>query len=305
MGHPQLARIEAYRRMTPRRHSRRAFLAAMGSMASACALPAPAFAAPLEKVKDLGVLRVGLYADNRPWSWTEGDKVAGIDADIARTLAEALGVRADIQLVLADEDIADDLRNVIWRGGLLGFQPCDVMLHVPFDRLLMQQENNVVFLSPYYRETFGAACSREGGNCEAAPATFKGRKVAAELASIPDFYLLGHAGGVLAKDLVHLPTGYEAVAALADGSADFAVATSAQIEAVVADHPDAGVKVRKGPLPMMMSPGWDIGIAVKENARNLGFALDAIIEKMIGDGRMAGIFARHGVAWRPALAAQA
>lgn len=284
--------------------NRRAFLSGMAVAAAALALPTTIRAAPLEKVKDLGVLRVGLYADNRPWSWNADGKAAGIDADIARALADALGVRADIQLFFADEDISGDLRNVVWRGGLLGFQPCDVMLHVPFERALMQQEDNCVFLSPYYRETFGAACSREGGNCEAMPASFKGRRITAELASIPDFYLLGHSGGVLAKDLIHLPTGYAAAAALADGSADFSVATVAQIQAVVADHPDAGITVRKGPLPLMMSPGWDIGIAVKENSRNLGFALDGVIEKMIASGQMAEVFARHGVAWRPALAAQ-
>lgn len=276
-----------------------------GLALSALASATSAFAAPLEKVKDLGVLRVGLYADNRPWSWDQGGKVAGIDADIARALAGALGVRADLQLFMAGEDISDDLRNVVWRGGVLGFQPCDVMLHVPFERQLMQAEDNVVFLAPYYRESFGAACSREGGNCEAVPAAFKGRPITVELASIPDFYLLGHAGGVLAKDLVHVPTGYDAAAALANGSADFTVATTAQIEAAVADHADAGIKVRKGPLPMMMSPGWDIGIAVKENSRNLGFRLEEVLEQMTGDGRMAAIFQRHGVNWKPALSAQA
>lgn len=294
--------------MSRQGHSRRRFLAGMGAATlSGTFMPSRLAAAPLEKVRDLGVLRVGLYTDNRPWSWSEGStgKPLGIDADLARALAAALEVRADIQLFPADEDISDDLRNVVWRGGLLGFQPCDVMLHVPFDRVLMQRENNVVFLAPYYRETFGAACARDVGNCEAAPAAFKGRKVAAELASIPDFYLLGHAGGALAKDLIHLPSGYAAAASVADGSADFVVATSAQIEAAVKDHPDAGIKVRKGPLPLMMSAGWDIGIAVKENARTLGFALDEQISHMIGDGRMAALFAQHGVAWRPALAAKA
>ena len=266
---------------------------------------ATARAAPLEKVRSLGVLRVGLYADNRPWSWNAGGAPAGIDVDIAQAFADALGVRADIQLFLAGEDLASDLRNVVWRGGLLGFQPCDVMLHVPFDRQLMQQEDNVVFLAPYYRETFGAACARDGGNCEAAPAAFKGHPIGAELASIPDFYLLGHAGGTLTKDLVHYPSGYDAAASVADGRSDFVVATSAQIQAVVADFPDAGVQVRKSALPLMLSPGWDIGIAVKENARNLGLTLEALTEAMIGDGRMAKLFARHGVAWRPALAAQA
>lgn len=297
MGDPHLDRIKAHRRV-----NRRSFLQALAL--SALAASSSAFAAPLEKVKDLGVLRVGLYADNRPWSWDQGGKVAGIDADIARALAEALGVRADVQLFFAGEDISDDLRNVVWRGGLLGFQPCDVMLHVPFERQLMQAEDNVVFLAPYYRETIGAACSRDGGNCEAVPAAFKGRPITVELASIPDFYLLGHAGGVLAKDLVHVPTGYAAAAALADGSAEFTVATTAQIEAAIADHADAGIKQRKGPLPMMMSPGWDIGIAVKENSRTLGFRLEEILEQMVADGRMAAIFKSHGVTWKPALSAQ-
>lgn len=291
--------------MSADRASRRQFLAGAAAATAVLSLPTTIRAAPLEKVKDLGVLRVGLYTDNRPWSWDDNGKVAGIDADIARALTTSLGVRTDLQLFPADEDLSGDLRNVVWRGGLLGFQPCDVMLHVPFDRQVMQAEDNCVFLAPYYRETFGAACSADGGNCEANPVSFKGRPVAAELASIPDFYLLGHAGGALAKDLVHLPNGYAAAATLVDGSADFSVATTAQIQAVVADHPDAGITVRKGPLPLMMSPGWDIGIAVKENSRNLGFALDELIEKMIAGGQMKDIFATHGVAWRPALAAQA
>lgn len=284
----------------------RAGLGAAGVLALPAALrPLPLMAAPLEKVKELGVLRVGLYTDNRPWSWDDAGKPAGIDVDLAHALAESLGVRADIALFLPGDDVSADLRNVVWRGGLLGFQPCDVMLHAPFDKQLIQQEDNVAFLAPYHRETFGAACSRDGGNCEAMPAAFKGHPITVELASIPDFYLLSQAGGSLTKDLVHVPTGYEAVIALADGRADFTVATTAQIEAAVADHPDAGIQVRKGALPLMFSPGWDIGIAVKDNARNLGFALEATIDKMIDDGRMKALFAHHGVQWRPALAAQA
>ncbi|WP_374410283.1 substrate-binding periplasmic protein [Novosphingobium colocasiae] len=283
----------------------RAGFGAAGVLALPAALrPLPLQAAPLEKVKELGVLRVGLYTDNRPWSWDDGGKPAGIDADLARALASQLGVRADIALFLADDDIAGDLRNVVWRGGLLGFQPCDVMLHVPFDKILIKEEDNVAFLAPYHRETFGAACSADGGNCEAHPASFKGHPVAVETASIPDLYMLGQAGGSMTKDLIHVPTGYEAVAALTDGRADFTVATTAQIEAVVADHPDAGIKVRKSALPLMMSPGWDIGIAVKDNARTLGFALEEAIGAMIADGRMKALFAHHGVQWRPALAAQ-
>ncbi|MBT0669850.1 transporter substrate-binding domain-containing protein [Novosphingobium profundi] len=288
-----------------RRSLLKGLFAAAGALALPAALrPSALQAAPLEKVRASGVLRVGLYADNRPWSWDAQGKPAGIDADLARALAETLGVRADIALFTADEELSDDLRNVVWRGGLLGFQPCDVMLHVPFDRALMQQEDNVVFLAPYYHESFAGACARDAGNCEVVPAQFKGHPIAAELDSIPDFYLLGHAGGVLARDVVHTRTGYEAVSALGAGKAEFAVASRAQIEAAMADAPEAGIRKRRGPLPMMLSPGWDIGIAVKENARTLGFALEAEIDAMIGDGRMTALFSRHGVDWQPALASQ-
>ncbi len=283
---------------------RRSLLRSMTAAGALAALrPAALWAAPLDKVKALGVLRVGLYNDNRPWSWEQDGKPAGIDADLARAIAEALGVRADIALFTADEELSDDLRNVVWRGGLLGFQACDVMLHVPFDRQLMAQEDNVTFLAPYYRESFGAACG-ETTDCEAMPVRWKGRRIAAELDSIPDFYLLGHAGGALAKDVVHLPTGYQAVSAVGRREADAAVATTAQIEAAMHDAPDAGILHRKGFLPAMLSPGWDIGIAVKENSRNLGFAIEELFAAMAKDGRMKATFAKYGVGWRPALASQ-
>lgn len=276
-------------------------LGAVGAFASL--RPSPLWAAPLEKVKAIGFLRIGLYTDNRPWSWEDGGKPVGIDVDLARALADKLGVRADIALFTAGESLSDDLRNVIWRGGLLGFQPCDVMLHVPFDRQLMAKEDNVTFLAPYYRESFGAVCG-EAADCEAMPVRWKGSRIAAELDSIPDFYLLGHAGGALAKDVVHVPTGYEAVAAVGKGTADAAVASAAQIEAAMHDAPDAGIARRKGFLPAMLSPGWDIGIAVKENSRNLGFAIEEEFAAMAKDGRMKAIFAKYGVDWKPALATQ-
>lgn len=282
---------------------RRTFLAGLGAAGAALFLPRIAEAAPLEKVKETGILRVGLYDNNRPWSWDDGGKTVGIDADIARAVAEALGVRVDLALFAADEDVSDDLRNVVWRGGLLGFRPCDVMMHVPFDRKFMADQDQVVVLAPYYREAFTAICAADSArDCEAVPTVFRGRRLAAELDSIPDFYLMGSFGGVLRPDLTHYPTGYDAASAVQAGKADFAVATRAQIDAVLADQPGGGGKRRQGPLPAMMSPGWDIGIAVKENSRSLGFAVEDIMNGMADDGQLAAIFAKYGTEWRAAAA---
>jgi len=264
----------------------------------------PLIAAPLDKVRELGVLRVGLYNDNRPWSWEEGGRAKGIDVDLARAIAEALGVKADLAFFTADEDVSDDLRNVIWRGGLLGFRPCDLMLHAPFDMRFAAKEERVVFVAPYAREEFTAICSTQTKDCEMPPQRFVGKKVGAELDSIPDFYLMGSFGGILKSDVVHFPTGYEAAAAVQDGAVEMAVASRAEIEAALFDRPDLAARQRKSPLPMMMSDGWDIGMAVRDDSRSLGNAVEDIVAAMAEDGRLSALFARYGVTWQPAAATQ-
>jgi len=137
---------------------------------------------------------------------------------------------------------------------------------------------------------------------EAPPTGWRGHRLAAELDSIPDFYLIGSFGGLLAKDVAHYPSGAEAVAAVAAGKADAVLASRAQIEEGL--HRGAkGLALRKGPLPAFTSPGWDIGMAVRENSRTLGDAVEEIVVAMAASGEMKALFALYGVEWTPALAA--
>ncbi|MBC2653426.1 substrate-binding periplasmic protein [Novosphingobium aerophilum] len=274
-----------------------------GLVAGAAALlPRPLAAAPLAKVKADGRLRVGVYADNRPWSWTEGGVLRGIDVDLGKALARALGVEPQVVEFFAGDDLGADLRNVVWRGGLLGFQPCDVMLHVPFDRQLMIENDQVAIVAPYTREGFGLVCGPEGGDCEAPPVQFRGKRIAAETATLSDAYLLGSFGGVLRSNVRHFQSGYAAMAAVGTGTADVAMGTRAQVEAALHDFPAAGLKRRKGPIPALPSPGWDVAMAVKDNSRTLGDALETIVGELVAKGAMASIFATYGVEWHAALA---
>ena len=281
--------------------NRRAFLSSVALVALGAATPA--LAAPLGKVRELGVLRVAVYKDNRPWSWRKEGKLTGIDVDIAQALAKALGVRADIAELVADESVDDDLRNGVWKGGLLGFQPADLMLHVPFDRTFAARNDQVAIIAPYYRETFQFAAAKGALDVNAPPTQYRGRKLAVEIDSIPDFYLIGAFGGLLAKDVVHFPGGTDAAAAVVDGKADAVLASRAQIDAVVHDSGATNIVRRTGPLPAFTSAGWDIGMAVKENSRNLGDAVESILADMTSSGALKAIFDAHGVTYAPALAA--
>ncbi|KXU29668.1 ABC transporter substrate-binding protein [Sphingobium sp. 22B] len=282
--------------------SRRGLIGGAGAAMALGLCPGMIQAAPLGKVRELGVLRVVVYKDNRPWSWEEGGKLVGLDADLASAIAGKLGVRADLAQLVADESADDDLRHGVWKGGLLGFAPGDLMLHVPFDRTFAARNDQVAIIAPYYRESFRFAGTQNAIDLEAPPTGWRGHRLAAELDSIPDFYLIGSFGGILAKDVAHYPSGSDAVAAVAAGKADAVLASRAQIEEGL--HRGAkGLTLRKGPLPAFTSPGWDIGMAVKENSRTLGDAVEEIVAAMAASGEMKALFATYGVQWTPALAA--
>ncbi len=271
--------------------SRRAFLG--GALASVAVLPLGAAAAPLEKIKANGVLRVAVYRDFEPWSWKQDGRMVGIDVDLAERIAAKLGVRAETVDFLADEGVDDDLRNMVWRGSLVGGTVCDLMMHVPVDRAFALQNDRAVIVAPYYREGFQMACGLDT-DCEVAPPAFKGRRLAAELDSIPDFYLSGSFGGVLRPDVKHLLSGQAAIDSVKKGEADVAMASRAQIEHALQGGSKT-VKVRKGPLPALPSPGWDIGVATKDDSRDLADTIDAMIADFRKDGTIDAILAKYGV----------
>ncbi|MCS6986245.1 MAG: transporter substrate-binding domain-containing protein [Sphingomonadaceae bacterium] len=253
--------------------------------------------ASLEKVREKGVLRVAVYADLRLFSWREGSKVLGIDADLGRALAEALGVRVDLWDFVADEEVGDDLRNTVWRGPLLGGQVADVMLHAPYDLAFARRHDRVAIVAPYCRETFALAYVPEGGARFEGPLPgLAGRRVAVELAGLPDLFLSAQFGGVLRAQLVREPTGDAAVRAVLAGRADAVIATRAQIEHAGLAQ---GLRLRQAPLPGLLARGWDVGLAVRDDSRDLGDALEEAVRELAQDGRLDRMFAGYGVARQP------
>lgn len=274
--------------------SRRALLGAAFGLAAALALPIPASALPLRKVRETGVLKIAVYRDFAPWSWRENGVLKGIDVEFGQALAERLGVKAELIDFMADEGVSDDLRNMVWRGPLIGGTAADVMMHVPYDPAFAKLNDRVVIVGPYYREGFAMACSRDI-DCEVPPPQFKGKKLAAELDSIPDFYLSGSFGGVLRSDVTHQTSALKAFDLVTEHKADVVMATRAQVEhAMTRPGAEALVK-RKGALPALPSAGWDVGLAIKDDSRDLADALEGHVEAMRADGSIDAILARYGV----------
>jgi len=253
-----------------------------------------ATAAPLDEVVAKGAVRVAVYRDFPPFSYRAKGALAGVDVDIAKVIAEKLGVRIDFMELTADENMDDDLRNAVWKGHFMGGGIADIMMHVPVNRAFAQRNDLVVIFGSYQRENFAVARDPARVSETAGFPVFQTEKVGVELDSVPDFFLSGAFGGRLREKVVHYPTVELAVAGLRAGTVSAVFAPRSQLEGALG--PDAAkFPIGTMPAPTLNPSEWEIGMAVKENSRDLAYRVGDIVTELLNDGTMGRIFGRHGL----------
>jgi ABC-type amino acid transport substrate-binding protein len=283
--------------MRTTRPTRRDCLRWIGAACAAgvAAAPLASSATPLTRVLERGLLRVGVYHDMPPFH-VNGK---GIDVDLARSLAESLGVKLALLPFHADDSMNDDLRNMVWRGHYLGYGPADVLLHVPVDRPLMDGNPQVTVFAPYCRD--GVAIARRLDRVPQLDslAPLAGQSVAVPGQSLAGWLLIGADGGAYRERLsTQWKDGAEAARALLRGEVAVAAGLSSELESVL--RADTRFAVTPLPSPRAPRDGWAVGMAVKRDATELAQALQAAVNELAGSGRLERIFARGNLAWRPA-----
>ena len=247
-----------------------------------------------DRIIEEGWIEFAVYADYAPWSYEEKGKAVGVDVEIGRLIARALGVEARFRLVAAGENLEADLLNYVWKGATVGGRVSDVMLHVPYDSALVCRIEQVTFTGQYATENiaiaYRAADYEEKGPT---PPFFRFDPVAVENDSIADFFLTSLIGPV---DKIHR---YRSAAAamdgLAGGDTKAAMGPRAELEAGIVRHPDSGLAIHSPPLVGFSRASWTIGVGVNFQHKDLAYAVDEAIEKALADGEIAGIFQRHGL----------
>jgi ABC-type amino acid transport substrate-binding protein len=257
--------------------------------------PAPAAATPLDKVRQRGSLVVGVYNDMAPFH----DAGRGIDVDIARQLAEALGVKLSLLPFNADENMNDDLRNMVWRGHYLGYGPADVLMHVPVDPPLMQANPRVQIFAPYYRDRVVIARDLSRTPQMESLAVFRGQPIAAAGNSLAGWLMIGAENGAY-RDQVRtkIKDGLEAARLLRTGDVAAAVGQASELESVL--RGDARFAIDPLPLPRAPRDGWAVGLAVKKDSTDLAQALQAAMNELSSSGRLRTAFEVGNVNWRAA-----
>jgi ABC-type amino acid transport substrate-binding protein len=245
----------------------------------------------LASVRARGALRVAVYKEFAPFS----DQGHGIDVEIGQALSAALGLRAEFLPFDAEEKVEDDLRNMVWRGTLLGYGPADVMLHVPVDPEFARRSPQVRIFGPYYRERLQLV-----RNLASIPRidtldALRGHPVGAEDGTLASIVLLSTDGGRLASDLRHFHSTALALDELKAGRLDAVMGLSSELQYGIAGHD--GFAISSPAAPGLAPGGWRLGLAVKADRDELGNALQGALDALAAAGKIEQIFKKYNVSW--------
>jgi ABC-type amino acid transport substrate-binding protein len=260
----------------------------LACLALALCAVAPAHA-DWNRIQQSGSLKVAVYNEFAPFS----DKGAGIDVDLAEALAKKLGLALKLLPFPAGEELGDDLRNMVWKGHYLGYGPADVMLHVPVDTRLMQQNGQVRIFAPYHVENVRLVRSvRRVPDYEGLDSLL-GKKIGVEKVSIAGMVMLGEGNGRFREGVKIYDSAIEALEQLKAGETDAVLANRSEIESVFRGDP--AFPVSEVAFERLPRSGWAVGMAVRKEDTEMARRLQAAMNEMAASGELKAIFARHGV----------
>lgn len=252
--------------------------------------------ADLDTIIERGYMEFALYEDFAPWSFMENGKPRGIDVDLARLIAQEIGVEAHIKLVAAGETLDADLRNWLWKGPVVGGRVANVMMHVPYDSEFACRVEQVTFTGTYHQESIAIAFDMASYPDEKpVPAYFRFDTVGVENDSIADFYITQLLGSQAAPNIRRYRSTAEAMAGLALGEVMAVMGPTAQLEYGLTD----GLDMHQPPLPAFSVGKWTVGVGVHFAYKPLSYMVDDIIFAALNDGRLQNIFANYRVTLVP------
>ncbi|MDO6460369.1 ABC transporter substrate-binding protein [Granulosicoccaceae sp. 1_MG-2023] len=276
-------------------------------------LSGQACARSYDDVLDSGYIKIAVYKDFPPYSWMDDGTAKGIDVALARRIADELGVRLDILWLTPDENLDADLRNAIWRGpridntvsddnaSRLQKNIADVMMRVPYDREYSERRDElgllknelVHMLAPYQREQWQIAYDGRKIDEVETIAVFQYHTIGVEIDSIPSFYMMSAFNGRMRDKTRHYATLTDAFEAMQTQQVDAVMGMKTRISWLLAGAGDDNLKYADNAFPTMGRQTWDIGIAIHDHYRQLGYAVGDVIDAEIRSGRLQAWFEEH------------
>ncbi len=223
----------------------------------------------LNEVQRRGALYVGIEGDNPPFSLIEGDTVVGLDADLARALAEALGV--EVHFVVGGYDGLYDALDVGKVDVLIS------ALWVDPNRL-----ENFRYTVPYFDAGQMLVVHAGSANAPEGAGDLEGRTVAVEFGSAGDVWARGQKRRLHTLHIRRCDTPAEALDAL----------TLGEVDAAIIDSVSLRLDGRSGLIAAEAVTYEPYAAVTRAESGQLWDALNAALRAMMADGRLDALIAR-------------
>jgi ABC-type amino acid transport substrate-binding protein len=273
---------------------------------SCCCFCTTAFSRSYDDIIKNNEIIIAVYNDFRPFSYIVDGKEKGIDVDLAHAIAKNLGVKLRLRWMTADENVDDDLRNNIWKGHFLNRTVADLMLRVPYDKeysLLRDDVGQLVhqhvhMFAPFHTETWKIIYNSKKIDSVETIAVFQYHDIGVEIDSIPQIYLTSAFRGGMREHAKQFSSISQAITAMTENKVDAVMGLASQISHYQTELSKTDFPLAKNGFPMIGRQQWDIGMAVKTDYRQLGYAVGDIVENIIKTGEMSKIFANYNVIYK-------
>lgn len=269
-------------------------------------LCATAFSRSYDDIIESDEIVIAVYNDFQPFSYRENGDEKGIDVDLAQVIAKKLGVKLRLRWMTADETVDDDLRNNLWKGHFLNRTIADLMLRVPYDKeysLLRDDIGELVhqhvhIFAPFHTESWKIIFNSKKIESVETIAVFQYHDIGVEVDSIPQFYLTSAFQGRMRDRAKQFPSITKAISAMTESKVDAVMGLTSQISHYQGELSETNYPLAKNAFPMIGRQQWDIGMAVKADYRQLGYAVADIVENMVKTGEMEQIFSKYNVTYK-------
>ena len=218
----------------------------------------------LSQIQESGVLKVGVEGTYPPYTYHDEDgELTGFDVEVAKAIADKLGVEADFT-----ESAWDSLLAGIDSGRL------DTVINAV--SITDERSEKYDFAGPYFYITQQIVVSKDNDDIVDMD-SLNGKKMA-NTATTAYLDLLEDAGA----SLVQINTADEAVALISSGRADFTTFNSVVFNEYLQQHPDANLKVAFV-IPNVVD---EYGVPVKKGETALYDAIQSAIDELKKDGTL-------------------
>ena len=259
------------------------------------------FSRSYDDIIESKTISIAVYRDFVPFSYQENGESKGIDVEVAKHIAEQLGVELKLRWMSAGENVEGDLRNNLWKGDLINRTVADLMLRTPYDKDYSMLRDDVGLLvheqvhmfAPYHTESWQIVFNGKKIDSVPTMAIFQYHDIGVEVDSIPQFYLLSAFNGRMRNRAKHFSSLPLALAAMQASKVDAVMGLRSQITHYQHLLDANTYQLATNAFPMIGQQQWDLGMAVKNDYRQLSYAVSDIVEAMIKKGLMQEIFTKY------------